>query len=427
MSVFMFAKVLFLFLIFSPAVFSQHMPKGFNYDESKVPEYTLPELLKSQSGQLISTSDDWNNIRRPEILKLFEDHVFGKSPGKPENMTFKVIKSLPSALGGIARLKEVRIHFFEGKEKIFLDLLIILPKETEGKVPVFLMCNFGGNHRIHPSKEISLTASWVQKRRGGDDKGKATEASRGTRQSTYSIEEILKNGYGLATYHYADIDPDRNNFRDGIHPHYYKEGQKQPAEQEWGAIAAWSWGLSRALDYMETDKDIDSTKVSVLGHSRLGKTALWAGATDKRFAIIISNNSGCGGAAVSRRRFGETVARINKSFPHWFNDNFNKYSNNEDDMPVDQHMLIALSAPRPVYVASATLDKWADPKGEFLSAKHSQEVYKLFGYESLLTEWPKADSPVMGRVGYHLRTGKHAVTHYDWVQYIKFADMHFKK
>ena len=400
--------------------------KGFNYDESKVPEYTLPELLKAKDGREINSSEDWNSIRRPEILQLFKDHVFGESPAKPETLSFKVTKSLPEALDGKARLKEVRVKFFEGKEGSFLDLLIILPKEAKGKVPVFLVCNFGGNHRIHPSKEISLTESWMPQRRGGDASGKATEESRGRSQKSYAIDEILKNGYGLVTYHGADVDPDRNNFKDGVHPYFYKEGQKNPAPEEWGTIAAWAWGLSRAMDYLETDSDIDASKVSVLGHSRMGKTALWAGATDKRFALVISNNSGCGGAALSRRRFGETVARINQNFPYWFNDNFNKYSNNEDELPVDQHMLLALVAPRPVYVASATQDKWADPKGEFLSAKHSQDVYNLFGYDAVLTEWPEKDSPVMGRVGYHLRTGKHAVMEYDWQQYIKFADMHLR-
>lgn len=420
-----FKFCVFVFAVLTLSLNAQN--KGFNYDESKVPEYTLPELLKTEDGRAISNAEEWSNIRRPEVLKLFEDHVFGKSPGKPDNMSFEVTKSLPEALGGKVRLKEVRIKYFDGKEGAFIDLLIILPKKSAGKVPVFLMCNFGGNHRIHPSKEISLTASWMSKSRGGDGKGKATEESRGIKERSYSIDEIVNSGYGLVTYHAADVDPDRNNFKDGIHPYYYKEGQKNPTPAEWGTIAAWAWGLSRAMDYLETDSDIDTSKVSVLGHSRLGKTALWAGAVDQRFALVISNNSGCGGAALSRRRFGETVARINKSFPFWFNDNFNKYSNNEDELPIDQHMLLALAAPRPVYVASATEDRWADPKGEFLSAKHSQEVYKLFGYESVLAKWPERDSPVMGRVGYHLRNGKHTVTKYDWQQFIKFADMHLKK
>jgi hypothetical protein len=214
---------LLIFLNLSLALSAQQL--GINYDENKIPHYTLPDLLKKQDGKKITSIKEWAS-HRPNILKQFENQVFGKIPSKPESMTFQVTKLLPEALGGKARLKEIRIKSFDGKEGSFIDLLVFLPKNTTGKVPVFLVCNFGGNHRVHPSTEISLTKTWVSNYRGGI-KGKTTGQSRGAKKTNYSIDELLENGYGLATYHCADVDPDRNNFEDGIHPYYYKKGQKK--------------------------------------------------------------------------------------------------------------------------------------------------------------------------------------------------------
>lgn len=400
-----------------------------NYDEDKVPEYVLPDPLTLNNGTKVRDAKTWHDKRRPEIVRLFQEQVYGKAPGRPEDMNFKITSVKKDARGGKVTRKEITIYFTGSLEGPRMGLLLYIPNNIKKPVPAFLGLNFFGNHSITDEPDVTLSRRWMrQKKEFGIKNNQATEASRGCRASRWAIDEIVSRGYALATVYYGDIDPDiHDGFQNGVHPLSYKQGQTKPLEDEWGSIAAWSWGLSRVLDYLETDPDVDAKRVAVVGHSRLGKTALWAGASDERFGLVISNNSGCGGAALSRRRFGETVKRINTNFPHWFCDNFKKYSDAEDTLPVDQHMLLALIAPRPLYVASAVKDRWCDPRGEFLSVRHADTVYRLLGTTGMpVDELPEVDSPVSGKIGYHIRSGSHNITRYDWQQYLDFADRHLK-
>jgi len=401
-------------------------PKGYLYDEEKVLPYDLPHLLLGLDGKRIRTAEDWATKRRPEILRLFEKEVFGRSPKKPDTVRFEVVEEGDDALSGKAKRKQIALHLGTGKKFLSVNLLLYLPATATGPVPGFLTVNFLGNHTVHSDPAIRIPTSWVRNGNGVKN-NQANAEGRGSRSSRWAINTIIDRGYAFATMYYGDLDPDfHDGFENGVHGLFSLPGSRVREPNDWGSIAGWAWGLSRGLDYLETDPTIDAKRIAVMGHSRLGKTSLWAGAVDQRFAMVISNNSGCGGAALSRRRFGETVKRINTSFPHWFCENFKKYNDKENECPIDQHMLIALSAPRPVYIASAQDDKWADPKGEFLSALEAEPVYQLFGHKFGVVEQPPVDQPVHGRIGYHVRTGKHDVTPYDWQQFLNFADKHLK-
>lgn len=407
------------------------MPADVNYDESHVPAYTLPDPLVDAAGLAVADAQTWRTRRRGQILRLFADHVYGRLPGPLAGTRHELVEESRDALGGTAVRRQLRLTFGAGASAPGMDLLLYLPRAARGRVPVFLGLNFYGNHTICADPAIRLTSSWVRDDAKHATQGhRATEASRGTAASRWAVARLLDRGYGLATAYCGDLDPDFDDgYANGIHPLFYRAGQTRPDPHEWGAIGAWAWGLSRALDALRADADIDGERVAAMGHSRLGKTALWAGACDERFALVIANNSGCGGAALARRRFGETVARINAAFPHWFCDDHRRYDDREDELPVDQHELIALAAPRPVYVASAEQDRWADPKGEFLAAYCAGPVFELFGLQGLAGPDmpPVGQARLDGCVGYHVRAGAHDVTAFDWERWMDFADRHWER
>lgn len=385
-----------------------------NYDESKVPAYTLPDVLGKAHD-----AKSWN-ARRQEILELYRNEVFGRAPGKPANLKFDATPEA-SALDGKAIRKIVTISFGDSGPKP--RMLMYLPANAKKPVRMFLGLTFGPIHMVANDPGVPLADLWVR-----DPKTKltsrqtATEETRGRSASRWQVEKILAAGYGLAVIDYNDIEPDFDGgMKYGVRAMYHDP------KYTWAAIGAWAWGLSRAMDYLETDPKVDAKHVAVFGHSRLGKTALWAGAQDTRFAMVISNESGEGGAAISRRDYGERTEGLNRVFPHWFCANYRKYNDKEDTMPFDSHFLIALSAPRPLYVASAEGDQWSDPRGEFLGVVAASRVYEMLGKKGIGTDkMPGLHEPIQHDLAYHIRAGKHDVTAYDWEQYIKFADQEWK-
>ncbi|MGA2773811.1 MAG: acetylxylan esterase [Bryobacteraceae bacterium] len=396
------------------------------YDEARVPKYTLPDPLVMANGERVRDARTWQDRRREEILDLYRTEVFGRNPLRRPKPTVKVNSVDLHALGGKAVRKQVTFWFAGENHGPKMDLLIYLPPGPRKPSPVFLGLSFAGNQTVSADPGIELGEEWVRDPASkAMVKRRASEKSRGAAAEQWQLEKILEHGYGLATIYYGDIEPDFDGgIQYGVRPLFFKPDQTAPAADEWGAIGAWAWGLSRAMDYLAADRGVDARHVAVFGHSRLGKTALWAAAQDTRFAMAISNESGEGGAAISRRDFGERTTDLNTHFPHWFCANFRKYNDREDQMPFDSHMLLALVAPRPLYVASAEGDQWSDPRGEFLGAANASPVYQLLGKQGLGTDqMPALHQPIMHTVAYHVRAGKHDVTAYDWEQYLKFADL----
>lgn len=372
----------------------------FNYYEEKVPHYTLPDVIANSKGKKIQKPADWTKVRRGEVLELFRENVYGRVPSTPYTKKFILVNEDKNAMGGAATLKQVDIEINSEGKSLTIHLTMFVPNLVKKPVPLFLLIDNRG-----PSN---------------------TDPTRNTKSEFWPAEELVSRGNAIAVFYNRDVDPDNfDDFKDGIHG-VLDRGKRQP--DSWGTLAAWAWGASRCMDYFETDKDIDKKRVAVLGHSRGGKTALWAGAEDERFSLVISNESGCGGAALARRRLGETVARINTSFPHWFCLNYRKYNNNEDAMPVDMHQLLALMAPRAVYVACADEDLWGDPKGSYLALYHSLPVFQLLKTGSSIPEiLPPINTQVKsGKVGFHVRDGGHNLLLKDWNWFMDFADSVWK-
>lgn len=382
----------------------------------------LPDPLVFSDGRPVRTKEEWVSARRPELKALFQHYMYGAPPPAPAGIKVDVRRSDPKFMGGKATLKDLSIAFGPPAAPV-IDVLLIVPNQRKGPAPVFLGINFYGNHCVTADPGVALPRGWLPRNGPGVKENRATDAGRGAEAEKWQVEMIVDRGYALATFYHGDLDPDRNDFTDGIHPHYYKPGQTSPGPHEWGAIAAWAWGFSRVMDYLVTDKEIDPKRIALFGHSRNGKTALLAAAMDERAALAIPHQAGCGGTAPSRGKVGEQVKQINDRFPHWFNDTFPKFNDQVDRLPFDQHSLVALCAPRPVLLSNAVEDSWANPDGQFEVLKAADPVYRLLGAGGLeAREKPEVGKLEDSTLGCFIRPGKHSVTAQDWKAFLDFAD-----
>ena len=372
----------------------------------------LADPLTMADGTKVTSAAQWRNQRRPELLALFTREIFGVAPPRSPKQSFVVFDKGSDALGGKAIRRQVTLLLNGDPKGPRFDLLVYIPKAAKGRVPAILGINFSGNHAITTDPGVRITSN-------------PAESGRGVNAAQWPVEEMLDRGYALATFYRGDVDPDTKDGFDKSLKAFYPELQNRG--DNFSTIGEWAWALSRALDYLATDRAIDARRVAAFGWSRLGKAALWAGATDERFAAAISNESGAGGAKLFHRGMGENITRLNTVFPHWYDQNFRKYNERDTTLPFDQHEVIALIAPRAVYIASAVQDANSDPEGEFAAAKAAEPVFLLLGKQGLGVEkWPAVDHPVGGDIAYHVRSGGHDVKAFDWEQYLRFLDKHLR-
>ncbi len=396
-----------------------------NYTEAKTGSDTLPDPLKLANGEMVKGAATWFGRRRPEIFRLLEENQFGRVPGKPEHMSFDVFDRGTPAFDGKAIRKQVTIYFRPDKTSNYLDLLLYVPADAKGPVPVLLNLGWGGNNLAVDDPGVKVGRMW-------DPKKKTRVPAEGPRRfgRPMDVTRFTSRGFAVAIFNYTDVDPDALGALDqGIRASYLKAGQTEPAPEEWGSIAAWGWGVSRVIDYFETDSQIDAKKIAITGASRLGKTVLWAAARDQRVACVIASVSGEGGAALSRRNYGETVAHLvaPTRYPYQFAKNYARWANRANEAPFDAHFILALIAPRPVLLQTGNTDKWSDPYGEFLAAKAATPVFTLLGQKGIEEySLPPAGKPMLNTLGYLMHEGGHGVMPADWPVFLDFLEKHLK-
>ena len=396
-----------------------------NYDEDKVGTYVLPDPLVLANGQPVTDATTWFNQRRPEILELYRKFIYGRIPDSAPTAHFAVASIDPETMGGTARIEHVVGHFGPGNDGPTVHLVLYLPAHATGPVPVLLHMIFFGNPALPggpapmfpPGLAPQLASPGRPARRPGSEAG--------------PIADILAHGYGYASFRYTEIEPDTKwgapGRPIGIRAMALAPGQTEPAPDEWGTISAWSWGASRVLDYLQGDPAVDGKRVALIGHSRLGKTVIWTGARDPRFAIVYSSCAGELGTSLARRDFGETVDDMAANFPWQFAGNIQQFPAHWNKLPVDTHMVIALNAPHPVFIGGGTTDQWSDPRGEFLAEVAAGPVYRLVGKADLGSSDLKVEAPyITGDLGFHYHDGGHTISASDWKVFLQFTDKYFQ-
>ncbi len=432
----------FIFAVIVSASIAHGANRSFPASQQLPAQTNFPDVLTMFNGSKVTTAKQWTGKRRPELKALFEHYMYGEIPPKPAKLDFKSQVVDKKFLGGKATLKLITISI-RGSDVPKIDLLVVTPNASSRPAPTFLALNFCGNHAVHPDPRIPLADSWLGNGCKGCTNNHATDAARGAQASDWPLEQIIDRGYALATFNNADVDSDRGDVSDGVYLWLAKERTgsiTNSMTRDRGCIAGWAWGFQRCVDYLVADKNIDKTRIAAVGHSRNGKTALLAAAFDERIALAIPHQAGCGGTAPSRvaeklaapnangRPTAETIAVINKSFPHWFNAEFKKFNEQPEKLPFDQHCLVALMAPRPVLLSNAEGDRWANPAGQFDVLKAAEPVYKLLkagGCDA--TQMPPLDKLIDSKLGYYIRPGQHSMTSSDWMVFVDFADRHFGK
>lgn len=398
------------------------VPADAIFDEQRVPAFELPDVLRCEDGTRVRTAEEFSRRRRPELLELFRRHVYGRAPERVASRSVEVTRRR-GALGGVAVHVELDVTLGPGREgrELSFQLSLWVPSGAS-KAPLLLGLNYLGNQSVHPEPQIRLCRSWVPSEPAlGIPEHRATEASRGAHREQWPLELAARRGYAVATLCASELAAD---FDEGSAHGVAATFGRAEGSDACGAISAWAFGLSSALDALERVEELDPTKVGLVGHSRLGKAALWAAAQDPRFRFVVSNCSGAGGAALFRRKFGERLHHLTERFPHWFAPAFRSYEHREAELPIDQHQLLASIAPRPLFVASAEDDLWADPLGEYTSLCHASPAYALFGIEApaVGSKFPPVGQSAGQRVVYHRRSGGHGLSTPDFERYLDFAD-----